>query len=137
MAVSFQFKDLKYKLRKKRDKKNWITKIIEEESYLLGDISIILTSDNFLLKINKDFLNHNYFTDVITFDYSEENIISGDILISIDRIKENAKDFNCSEENELNRVIIHGILHLIKYNDKTNSEKIEMREKEDYYLKLT
>ena len=108
--------------------------LISEEKRKAGEISIILCSDEYLLKINEQFLNHRYYTDIITFDYVENEIISGDLFISIDRIKENAKKFQTTFINELYRVIFHGILHLIGYNDKEKTEIKQMREKETFYL---
>jgi len=108
--------------------------LIIEEGSKEGNLNIIFCSDNYLLKMNKEYLGHNYFTDVITFDYSEENLISGDVFISVDTVKENAKNYEVSFENELFRVIIHGVLHLIGYNDKTDKEQEEMTIKENYYL---
>lgn len=112
----------------------YIKYLIKNEKYLLGDISLIFCSDNYLLDVNKNYLNHNYFTDIITFNYVTDNLISGDLFISIDRVKENAIEFDTNFINELYRVIFHGILHLIGYNDKTREEKMKMREMEDFYL---
>jgi len=114
---------------------DWIEKIINQENKLLGDVCFIFCSDIYLLKINQEYLQHDYYTDVITFDYSNNNIISGDIFISIDRINDNANTYNISFNNELLRVIIHGILHLIGYNDKTDKEKKIMTSKENESLK--
>ncbi len=100
-----------------------------------GEISIIFCTDDYLLKINKDFLNHDYYTDIITFNYVSGNIISGDLFISVERVKENAKAFNVKFIEELERVILHGILHLIGYDDKTTEQKEEIRKKENYYLR--
>lgn len=115
---------------------NWIQNTIKEESKIQSDISYIFCDDEYLLDINKKYLNHDYYTDVITFDYTEENKISGDIFISIDRVKEHHKIYNTTFDNELQRVIIHGILHLIGYNDQTDEEQELMTQKEDYYLSL-
>lgn len=112
----------------------YIKYLIKNEKSKLGIVSLIFCSDNYLLDINKNYLNHNYYTDIITFNYVEDKIISGDLFISIDRVKENAIEFDTIFENELYRVIFHGILHLIGYNDKTREEKEIMREKEDLYL---
>ncbi len=108
--------------------------LISNENKIAGELSFIFCSDNFLLGMNKTYLKHDFYTDVITFDYCENDIISGDIFISIDRIKENAKTFKTTFENELYRVMIHGILHLVGYNDKTDKEQKQMREKENFYL---
>lgn len=108
--------------------------LVKNENRKLGIVSLIFCSDNYLLDINKNYLNHNYYTDIITFNYVEDKVISGDLFISIDRVKENAIEFDTIFENELYRVIFHGILHLIGYNDKTREAKRVMREKEDLYL---
>ena len=112
-----------------------IKKIILSETKEVGDIVCLFCDDNYLLNINIKYLNHDYFTDVITFDYSEKNILSGDIIISSERIKENSVIYNTSFKEELYRVMIHGILHLMGYKDKTKSEKKKMRRLEDLYMK--
>lgn len=114
----------------------WIKSIIKKHSKLLGDISYIFCSDDYLLKINQEHLNHNYYTDIITFDYTKDEIISGDIFISIDRVKDNAKNFNQEFNQELARVIIHGILHLLGFKDKSKEEAQLMRKKEEEALNL-
>ncbi len=108
--------------------------LINTERKRQGDISIILCSDKYLLNINIEYLKHNYYTDIITFNYVEGNTISGDLFISVDRVKENSERFNTSFIKELYRVIFHGLLHLAGYNDKTDEEKKIMRGKEDLYL---
>jgi rRNA maturation RNase YbeY len=118
----------------KESRREWIENTIREEGKQLGEINIIFCDDNSLLEKNKTYLNHNTLTDIITFDYSELNTISGDIFISIERVLENSKDFKVTFDHELNRVIIHGHLHLVGYKDKTEEEQRVMREKEDYYL---
>ena len=128
--ISFILKD-KNKLRK------WIQVVIGNEGKLPGDLNYIFCSDNYLYKLNIEYLNHDTLTDIITFDVSEDaDEISGEIYISIDRVKENAKKFKVPFYNELHRVMIHGILHLAGYHDKTPEEVSEMRSKEDYYLSL-
>ncbi|MDO8952208.1 MAG: rRNA maturation RNase YbeY [Draconibacterium sp.] len=114
--------------------KKYINLLINSELNKVGEISIILCSDKYLLEINIEYLKHNYYTDIITFNYVEGNIISGDLFISVDRVKENSTEFNTSLIKELYRVIFHGILHLIGYNDKTEEEQKIMRGKEDLYL---
>jgi len=111
-----------------------IKNLINSEKKSAGEISLILCSDKYLLDINIEYLKHNYYTDIITFNYVEGNIISGDLFISVDRVKENSTKFNTSLIQELYRVIFHGILHLIGYNDKTEEEQKIMRGKEDLYL---
>jgi rRNA maturation RNase YbeY len=113
---------------------DWISQTIINEGKTVGEINIIFCNDEYLLKINQEHLTHDYYTDIITFDYSENTLISGDLFISKDRVEENAEEYKVSFENELNRVIIHGILHLIGYNDKSELEIKEMRTKENYYL---
>jgi len=114
----------------------WLNSCIQDLDYKTGEISIIFCSDDYLLKINKKYLNHDYFTDIITFNYNENNTIIGDLFISIDRVKENAKELKVDFNNELYRVIIHGVLHLCGYNDKTQDQQKEIRTKEDEYLVL-
>ena len=111
-----------------------IKQLINEEKKETGDISVIFCSDRYLLEMNKKHLNHDYFTDIITFNYVEDDVISGDLFISADRIRENAGKFNVTFHEELYRVILHGILHLVGYNDKTSEEKKVMKDKENYYL---
>lgn len=114
--------------------KNWIERIIFSEKKILGDIMFVFCDDQFLLKKNIKYLNHDTLTDVISFDYSNEKKVSGDILISIDRVKENAKLYNQTFSTELNRVMAHGLLHLLGYNDKSKEEAKIMKSKENYYL---
>jgi len=114
----------------------WISRVMETEGAHLGNINYIFCEDEYLLKINQKHLNHNTFTDIITFDYSKGQVISGDIFISIDRVKENADIFNKTFQEELLRVMAHGILHLLGYNDKTNDEVLVMRNKEEEKIKL-
>lgn len=115
--------------------KGIIKEILKKENKKLGEINIIIQTDKEELKINKKYLKHDYYTDVIAFQYNKKNIINGDIFISIEKVKRNAKEYNEELRKELSRVIIHGILHLIGYNDKEKSEKYLMKEKEDLYLK--
>lgn len=118
----------------KQQAKNHIRQLILNEQKIPGDICFIFCSDKYLLEINKEYLDHDYYTDIITFDYCKSDVISGDIFISIDRITDNAKVYNSGFYNELYRVIFHGILHLAGYNDKSKEEQKEMRGKENYYL---
>ena len=114
---------------------NWIDSCIKNENMSTGNINYIFVSDNYLLKINKQYLGHDYYTDIITFDYCKDGIVNGDIFLSIPRIMENAKIFNQDFYTELFRVMIHGILHLTGFQDKTEAEKKQMREKEEEALK--
>ncbi len=115
---------------------SFISNILISEKKTEGDVVLIFCSDEYLLEINKKHLNHNYYTDIITFDYCVENIVSGDLYISIDRVKENAKTFNDSFINELSRVVIHGVLHLCGYSDKTEADQKNMRNLENKYLAM-
>lgn len=133
MAISFT-NQISFLFKNKIKIKQWIKDIVTREDKKLGEISYIFCDDNKILEVNKQYLSHDYFTDIITFDYVEEDIISGDIIISIDRVKENSNSFNSSFDDELHRVIIHGVLHLIGYNDKTDKEQQLMREKENECL---
>lgn len=124
-----------FTLDRKREIKKWLTSVITEHGKISGQIDFIFCSDEYILEINREHLNHDYYTDIITFDYSEdENIISGDIFISIDSVSENAKGLNLALRNELERVMVHGVLHLLGYVDGTEGEKQLMRSKEDQFL---
>lgn len=114
--------------------KKYIKELITKELFKVGNVTIIFCSDAYLLEINKQYLNHDYYTDIVTFDYGENSVISGDLFISVDRIKENAENFKATFKEELFRVVFHGVLHLVGYNDKTEEEHKEMRQKENYYL---
>lgn len=113
---------------------SWIEYIITHEGKKLGDINYIFCDDEYLLKINQDYLQHDYYTDIITFDYVKGKKISGDIFVSVTRVSENAPLLSKSFDEELHRVIAHGVLHLCGYKDKTEAEIKEMRNKEDFYL---
>lgn len=134
--VSYFFEDTDFKLKAKTKIKYWLKLVAESEVYTLGNISIIFCSDNYILDINQKFLQHDYFTDIITFDYSEGSRISGDLFISVDSVRENSVEYGTDFTDELHRVIVHGILHLIGYDDHTEEESSVMRSKEDYYLSL-
>ncbi len=135
MAISQVSIDIYFRYRKFSLLKKWLQFVISSEKFVTGNISLVFVSDEYLLSVNSHFLKKDYFTDIITFDYSEDNVISGDLLISIDRVKNNSVLYKVLFYNELDRVIIHGILHLLGYNDLNESEKVEMKTKEDYYLK--
>jgi len=127
-----------FELAEKEKIANWILSIITSEGYEEGEISYVFCDDAFLLKLNVQFLNHDTLTDIISFDYSVGKEVSGEIYISIDRVKENAKEYAVSFLEELHRVIIHGVLHYCGYNDKNDEEAKRMREKENESLaKLT
>jgi probable rRNA maturation factor len=114
----------------------WLTSCIEEEEKKQGEVHYIFCDDEYLSGLNLKYLKHNTLTDVISFDYTMGRLISGDIFISIDRVKENSREFNVRFYDELHRVMVHGLLHFCGYKDKTNKEKGLMRSKEDYYLSL-
>ncbi len=132
--ISFVSEEIKFNFPDKLKIKQWIKNTVAEEGSRVGEISIVFCSDEYLLNVNNQYLQHDYYTDIITFDYSEDGFVSGDLMISIDRVKENATIQNTKFEDELHRVIIHGVLHLLGYKDKTAKEEKQMRGKEDSYL---
>ena len=136
MTISFHLQHVKYKLAQKRALKAWITACVGNENKVAGDLNIILCSDQHLLEMNKQFLEHDFYTDIITFNYNTQSRISGDLFISIERVKDNATKLNISIEHELQRVIIHGVMHLCGYKDKKISEQILMRNQEDKCLNI-
>lgn len=115
---------------------SWLEDVIKTENKKLGEINYILCDDEYLLKVNQDFLDHDYYTDIITFDYVKGKTISGDIFVSLPRISDNAKTLVRDFNSEFHRVLAHGILHLMGYKDKTEEEITEMRQKEDFYLNV-
>jgi len=128
--------EMDFKLGKENLLKDWITTSITLMGKELGELNYIFCDDAYLLELNKKYLQHDTFTDIISFDYSVGNILSGDIYISIPRVRENAITFNVSFEEELKRVLIHGVLHYAGYKDKTKEEVKEMRKQEEKYLTL-
>ena len=135
--ITFTSEEIDFTLKQKLKVRNWLTHIIKSYGFKLSALNFIFCNDDYLLKINIDYLNHNTLTDIITFDNSEEeNTIEGDIFISIDRIRENASIFKVSFETELLRVLSHGTLHLLGFKDKNPKDKKEMTSKEDECLKL-
>jgi rRNA maturation RNase YbeY len=135
MAITFQNQQIEFKLREISKIKSWIKAIIELEKRKPGQVQFVFTSDDELLKVNQLYLKHNMYTDIITFDYCEHNTVSGDILISVERVKENAEKFGFTFEMEIKRVMIHGILHLCGYKDKSKAASALMRKKENWALK--
>ena len=125
---------VKLPVLEKQELNRWIKDIAAEYKKKTGDIAFIFCNDEKILEINNQYLQHNYYTDIITFDYSEGQIISGDIFISIDTVKSNAEEFGVSFKNELHRILIHGILHLCGQDDKTPELRIEMTDKENRAL---
>lgn len=135
MAISF-YLETKYNLKSRTLIKKWLKQIIENKGYKLGTLSYILCDDDYLLEINKQYLQHEFYTDIITFDYVENGVINGDIFISVDRVKENAASFGVSEREELMRVFAHGVLHLSGLKDATSEEASQMRKAENESLEL-
>ncbi|MCQ2273712.1 MAG: rRNA maturation RNase YbeY [Bacteroidales bacterium] len=136
MAIYFSSENTNFDLKGKMKVKKWITDIIKAQGQKVGDISYVFCDDDYLIQVNREYLDHDTYTDIITFDYVEGKIVSGDILISVDRVKENAQLFNTTFEQELHRVIIHGILHLLGQADKSDEDAAMMRKKEEAALAL-
>ena len=132
--VSYFNEDISFPFKEKRLTSRWLKFVAESESKRLGDIAVIFCSDNYILDVNIKYLQHDYFTDIITFDYCEGNRLSGDLFISIDSVCETAAFYKTEFAQELNRVIVHGLLHLIGYDDHTPEDVAVMRAKENYYL---
>lgn len=132
--VSYFTEDISFNFKERRLNSRWLKFVAESESKRLGDIAIIFCSDHYILDVNIKYLQHDYFTDIITFDYCEGNVLSGDLFISIDSVRENAAFYQTEFSQELNRVIVHGLLHLIGYDDHTPEDIAVMRAKENYYL---
>lgn len=135
MRIEFHY-EVDFKLNLETLYSDWITRIIDRENASLGNLSYIFCNDSYLLKINQEHLKHDTLTDIITFDYTENSVISGDIFLSIDRIKENASEFEVAFDEEIHRVMSHGLLHLLGYNDKSSEEKDLMRNKENEMMEL-
>jgi len=132
--ISYYSEGIDFTLKGKAFNNRWLKLVAESEIRRIGDISIIFCSDSYILDVNMKYLQHDYFTDIITFDYCEGDRISGDLFISIDSVRENAIQYGAAFEEELNRVMVHGVLHLIGYDDHKKDDKKVMREKENYYL---
>lgn len=133
--ISFHY-EINFEFFSEKSYKYWISKVIASESKELGEINYIFCDDSYLLKINQDYLNHDTYTDIISFDYSKGNILSGDIFISVERVRDNAQDFGVSFDEELKRVMVHGILHYCGYQDKTEADQKLMRQKENKKIKM-
>ncbi|MBR1575159.1 MAG: rRNA maturation RNase YbeY [Bacteroidales bacterium] len=134
--ISYFTEDIKFVLKGKLLNNRWLKMVVESEIKKLGDLSIIFCSDRYILDVNIKYLQHDYFTDIITFDYCEGDKISGDLFISIDSVRENALFYGTEFEDELDRVMVHGVLHLLGYDDHSPEDVAVMREKEDYYVKM-
>lgn len=137
MAINFFSEEIPFSLTQKLRRKAWLKKIAQSENFKLGELNYIFCTDEYLYQINADYLDHHTYTDIITFDNSEEEkIIEGDIFISIDRVRENASKHQQTEETELSRVISHGLFHLMGYKDKSKEQAEKMRSQEDFAIKL-
>lgn len=136
MAIRFSVQDVHFKLENEQNLKKWISNVVLRRGKAVGNISYLFCDDNYLLGVNRQYLNHDTYTDIITFDYVVGNFVSGDIMISVDRVGENAEKFGVPFEQELHRVVIHGVLHLLGQGDKTDSEAAEMRRLENEALAL-
>ena len=134
--VSYHNEDTTFRFKEKRVTSRWLKTVAEAEGKKLGDIGIIFCSDNFLLNINKEYLKHDYYTDIITFDYCEGNKLSGDLFISVDSVRANAAFYEVEFHVELRRVIVHGLLHLMGYDDHSDEDITQMRAKENACLLL-
>jgi rRNA maturation RNase YbeY len=133
--ISFNY-ELEFQLENEEQFSSWISNVISSESKKEGDINYIFCDDEYILEINKQYLNHDYYTDIISFDYSVGNELHGDIFVSIERVRENAIEFDVTFDEELKRVLAHGVLHYCGYKDKTEEEELVMRSKEDEKIKM-
>ena len=136
MAIIYQTEDVKLPTLKKRIISSWIKKVADKYNKKVGDIAYIFCNDKRILDINKEYLQHDYYTDIITFDYTEGDLISGDIFISLDTVKSNSEQFGTSYLNEIQRIIIHGVLHLCGINDKSPQERANMTQQENEALAI-
>ncbi len=136
MAIRFAVQDINFELQQAEKVKKWISEVVQRRQKWVGNISYLFCDDEYLLGVNRQYLNHDTYTDIITFDYVAADLISGDIMISVDRVVENAEKFGVPFEQELHRVIIHGVLHLLGQGDKSDSEAAEMRRQEEKALTL-
>ena len=132
--IRYFTEDIDFAFKGKSVHSAWLKAVSEEECRRLGQISVIFCSDPYLLEINRKYLGHDYYTDIITFDYSEGDTISGDLFISVDTVRSNAEYYSADFKDELDRVIVHGVLHLIGYDDHTDEQSAEMRARENHYL---
>lgn len=136
MAIRFAVQDINFELFQAENVKKWISEVVQRRQKKVGNISYLFCDDEYLLGVNQQYLNHDTYTDIITFDYVAADLISGDIMISVDRVGENAEKFGVPFVQELHRVIIHGVLHLLGQGDKSDSEAAEMRRQEEEALAL-
>ena len=137
MAIHFFSEEIRFTLKEKLNRKRWLTKIATNAGFNIKELNYVFCSDEYLYQMNRDYLKHDTYTDIITFDNSEKkDDIEGDIFVSIDRVRENAKTHTQEVETEMNRVLAHGLLHLMGYKDKTQEEAALMRLKEEESIKL-
>ena len=134
--IRYFCEDIKFTYKNKLANNRWLKMVAGSEIRKIGDINVIFCSDSYILDVNMKYLQHDYFTDIITFDYCEGKVLSGDLFISVDSVRENSIEFGTDFEEELHRVIVHGVLHLIGYDDHTEEDKKVMRQKENYYLQM-
>lgn len=134
MSISFYNEDVEKPLFDYSKAESWLQEVIESTLKTVGSLSFIFCSDEYLLKMNRQFLNHDYYTDIITFNYSSRKTVSGDLFISVDTVESNAINFNLSFHDELHRVMVHGVLHLLGWDDLTEADRIKMRTQEDFWL---
>ena len=136
MPINYQSQDIKFVLKEKRKVSKWINDVIKLHQKKVGNVSYIFCSNQYILELNQQYLNHNYFTDIITFDYCCDNKVEGDIFISVDTVLDNSHRFKTNFNDELLRVIIHGVLHLVGFSDKTAKQQKQMRVLEDEALSI-
>lgn len=134
--IRYFCEDIRFTYKNKLANNRWLKMVAGSEIRKIGDINVIFCSDNYILDVNMKYLQHDYFTDIITFDYCEGKVLSGDLFISVESVRENSIEFGTDFEEELHRVIVHGVLHLIGYDDHTEEDKKVMRQKENYYLQM-
>lgn len=136
MNINFHYKSREFRVRKALNHKEWLEKVIATEGLKLSLVDFIFTDDEEIIAINREFLKHNYFTDVITFDYSSDDRVAGEIYISTETVRRNAKEYGTTAAGEFRRIMVHGVLHLCGYGDSSDDEIKVMRLKEDGYLKM-
>lgn len=134
--ISYFTESIKFDYKGRSFNNSWLRMVAGSERFRIGALSFIFCSDAYILDVNMRYLQHDYFTDIITFDYREGQVLSGDLFISIDTVRANAEEYGVEFEDELNRVMVHGLLHLMGYDDHTEDQKKQMRQKEDYYLAM-